>query len=275
MSSVWIKVVSQFYCGALWRLAGHTLWVDSSSCQRHGNMTVSPSGQRRFSDWNWTDTGWRKGFSSSSGSSSLSLNKWGDTGLCLWVEGSETLHKHLDAGLSVKLGFRSAHHGLQALSSVWRTDSALPPLSILKCCIFPFSICFISPFLSDDKTFNINKLSSLHCIGTLGLIQSRGFREAYNVGPYSCHYPFSLPAPTVLQRGEDLPGVSSLVLNLVTGNPAEASKAQQQCPDSRNMCCIWGSATYGRLCLCGGLVLPLAFGGITYQGWIRIRVGKG
>lgn len=63
-------------------------------------------------------------------------------------------------------------------------------------------------------------------------------REAYNVGPYSCHYPFSLPAPTVLQRGEDLPGVSSLVLNLVTGNPAEASKAQQQCPDSRNVCCI-------------------------------------
>ena len=86
-------MVSQFYCEALWRLAGHTLWVDSSSCQRGGNMTVSPSGQRRFSDWNWTDTGWRKGFSSSSGSSSLSLNKLGDTGLYLWVGGSETLHK--------------------------------------------------------------------------------------------------------------------------------------------------------------------------------------
>ena len=92
-------MVSQFYWEALWRLAGHTLWVDSISCQRGGNLTVSPSGQRRFSDWNWTDIGWRKGFSSSSGSSSLSLSKLGDTGLRLWVVGSGTRHKHLDAGV--------------------------------------------------------------------------------------------------------------------------------------------------------------------------------
>lgn len=33
-----------------------------------GNPLVSHSGERRFSDWNQADTGWRKGFPSDSGS---------------------------------------------------------------------------------------------------------------------------------------------------------------------------------------------------------------
>lgn len=103
-------------------------------------------------------------------------------------------------------------------------------------------------------------------IGTVGLIQPRGFREGYNVGLYYCHYPFSLPAPTVLQRGEDLPGMSSPVLNSETGNPAEASSSSAQtlavCAEFeahhiQEAVSAWGLGLH----LCGGLVLPLALGG--------------
>ena len=87
------------------------------------------------------------------------------------------------------------------------------------------------------------------------------------MGLYYCHYPFSLPAPTVLQRGEDLPGMSSSVLKSATGNPAEASSSSAQ---TLAMCAefeahhiqeavsSWGVSLH----LCGGLVLPLALGGL-------------
>lgn len=64
-----------------WRLEGPA--GGGGQLSAGGKPHVSHSGKRRFSDWNWADTGWRKGFPSDSGSHSLGLITLEDTGLCV------------------------------------------------------------------------------------------------------------------------------------------------------------------------------------------------